>query len=70
MTVEVVHWNPLKPKPGPINKVLRRKEPVNNFGDLIGPVVVDHVVAESGLSPASGSGRLLRWVDLRMAKSG
>ena len=57
--VEVVHWNPRAPIiDAPILRRLRIGSRVNNFGDLLGPMIVQSLV--ENLPPARKSaGRLL-----------
>jgi pyruvyltransferase len=44
-TVEIFHWNPRKPVfPGPLGRLLPVRRKVNNFGDMIGPVIVRGVL--------------------------
>lgn len=51
--VPVVRWNPSREIGG-------ESRPVNNFGDLIGPIVVEALLAEQDVSaPASADGRLV-----------
>lgn len=58
--VEIVHWNPRRNKlPYPINR-LQIGARVNNFGDLLGPVIARRIVEEAGLRPLSSrTARLL-----------
>ncbi|WP_456284713.1 polysaccharide pyruvyl transferase family protein [Microbacterium sp. JZ70] len=58
MPVEVVHFNPLRRRPGPVGRVLPRKR-LNNFGDLIGPIIVERLVAEFGLTEPTERRRLV-----------
>ena len=53
MTVELFHWNPVRPL-GPRRGLRQRRSmvPVANFGDLLGPVVVRALLAELGLAAA------------------
>lgn len=52
MPVEVVHWNPSRPViPGRIGRRIPWRRPVNNFGDLIGPLLVNRILADRGLDP-------------------
>jgi pyruvyltransferase len=48
--VEVFHWNPRRPvlrgRAGALLPIRRR---VNNFGDLLGPLIVSRLVASNGL---------------------
>lgn len=49
--VEVVHWNPVRPiVSAPLDRVIRVRRPVGNFGDLLGPVVVDRMLASRGIA--------------------
>jgi pyruvyltransferase len=58
--VELFHWNPRRPVfRGRVGRRLPLRRQVNNFGDLIGPMVVGRVLDELGLDPATGHGRLL-----------
>jgi pyruvyltransferase len=55
MTVEVVHWNPRRPVvPGRLGRLVPVRRRVNNFGDLIGPVLVERILAARGIDPESG----------------
>lgn len=56
--IEVVHWNPRRPiiKNRQLARVFPVKRPVSNFGDLIGPLVVDLMLKSRGLSNAQYSG--------------
>ena len=54
-TVEVVHWNPDRPVlPGPLGRRIPWRRPLNNFGDLIGPFVVDEMLRRKGLRQQGG----------------
>lgn len=54
MAVELVHWNPSRHVfPGRLSKVIRIKRPVNNFGDLLGPVIVNEILRSRGISSTS-----------------
>lgn len=60
MAVEVFAWNPEVPTiRGRLGRRLPLRRPVNNFGDLLGPVVVEGLVRNAGLDPQAGDGRLL-----------
>jgi pyruvyltransferase len=49
-SVELFHWNPRRRVlPGLAGKVLRFTRPVNNFGDLLGPVIVRRVLQSLGI---------------------
>lgn len=59
MPVEIVHFNPRrKIVPGPLGYMLPRR-PLNNFGDLIGPILVARIAAEMGLQEPSENRRLV-----------
>jgi pyruvyltransferase len=60
MTVEVVHWNPRRPVvPGRLGRLVPVRRRVNNFGDLIGPVLVERILADRGVDPGRGGERRL-----------
>jgi pyruvyltransferase len=51
MAVEIVHWNPVRAtRAGRLGKLLSRRRPVNNFGDLLGPLICRELVEQAGLS--------------------
>jgi pyruvyltransferase len=58
--VEVVHWNPVRPRrPGLLGRLMG-SHPVNNFGDLLGPLIVREILERSGLRfDGAGQGRRL-----------
>jgi len=48
-SVEVVHWNPRRPVlPGPLGAKVPWLRPVNNFGDILSPVIVEEVARLKG----------------------
>lgn len=55
--VEVVHWNPRRPviRNRKLARLLPLQRPVRNFGDLIGPLVVDLLLRSRGLVNESPS---------------
>lgn len=57
MTVEVVHFNPRRRRHGLLGKVLP-KRPLNNFGDLLGPLIVEQIVKERSLNEPSAKKRV------------
>lgn len=60
MPVEVVHWNPRKRViPGPLGKLVPWRRAVNNFGDILGPLLVERVLVDCGASTQVGDGRLV-----------
>lgn len=73
-SVELLSWNP--PRPiirGPIGRRLPFRRPVNNFGDVLGPVVVRRLLSQLGIDEAAASSesRLLSIGSvLHMAKPG
>lgn len=72
MTVELVHWNPSRPRfPGRLGRLF--KVPTNNFGDLLGPLVVRRILERQGIAERQGeeSVRLLSIGSiLRLAREG
>jgi pyruvyltransferase len=74
MSVEVVHWNPRKPRvSGPLGRLLPKRPPVNNFGDLLGPRIVREVLSRRVVDASPGvEGRRLLAVGsiLRLARAG
>jgi pyruvyltransferase len=49
-SINVVHWNPSRPVvAGRLGKLIPIKKPINNFGDLLGPIIVDRIVELLGL---------------------
>lgn len=60
--VETFHWNPRRPKfRGRIGKRLPIRAPLNNFGDLLGPLIVQEILRREGLveNPNAAPKRLL-----------
>ena len=58
--VDVVHWNPVRPiVSAPLDRVIRVRRPVGNFGDLLGPVVVDRMLASRGIGRDAASRSVL-----------
>lgn len=52
MAVEVVNWNPRRRRmKGILGHLLPKLPPVNNFGDLLGPRIVDEILAERTVDP-------------------
>jgi len=72
MNVELVHWNPSRPRfPGKFGRLL--KVPTNNFGDLLGPMIVRRILERQGIEVQQGerSVRLLSVGSvLRLAREG
>lgn len=72
--VEVVHWNPTRRERRGLLGRLKRPRPVNNFGDLLGPMIARRLVESAGLDfdAADGTGRRLVAVGsiLTMARPG
>lgn len=48
-TVELYAWNPVRPLPTADGHL--EHQPVNNFGDLLGPLIVTEILRRRGLSP-------------------
>lgn len=70
-SVDVVHWDPR----APIYKGrLRLGQRINNFGDLLGPVIVGRVLERNGILPKRRRGRARRLLAvgsiLRLAREG
>ena len=72
MAVEVVHWNPSRPIVGGLlGKAIPIRRPVDNFGDLLGPLIVAELVRREGLAEPERSRRLVSVGSImRMAKDG
>lgn len=50
--VELFHWNPRRLIAGPyLRKFVRIRMRVNNFGDLLGPIVVKALLKRHGINP-------------------
>jgi len=52
--VELFHWNPHRPRTRHrlVRKVWRATAPVNNFGDLLGPLIAKRMLARQHINPA------------------
>lgn len=51
MPVEIVHWNPVRPVfPGRLGRRLPVRRAVNNFGDMLGPLLTHRILESHGLS--------------------
>jgi pyruvyltransferase len=60
MPVEIIHWNPSRPiLPGRLGWLVPIRRPVNNFGDLLGPVIVAEILRREGLVERAEHRRLL-----------
>ena len=60
MPVEIVHWNPSLPiAPGWRGRLLPIRRPLNNFGDLIGPMIVAELLRRERLVEKAEPRRLL-----------
>lgn len=59
--VELFSWNPLWPAlPGRVGRRIPLRRPVNNFGDLLGPLIATRLMEQLGLGPeVSRPARLL-----------
>ncbi|RFA08340.1 hypothetical protein B7R54_03190 [Subtercola boreus] len=73
-SIETVNWNPRRPVvPGRLGRIIPVRRPVNNFGDLIGPMIVSEIVRREGLieKPGGEPHRLLAVGSiLRLAHTG
>ncbi len=55
--VEVVHWNPYRRRfQGRMSKHLPIRQRVSNFGDLLGPLLVERILHDAGFDPGVGDG--------------
>lgn len=60
MALTIVHFDPRRSVlPGRIGRRIPWKRPLRNFGDLVGPIIVDEVRRELGLGSPRGENRLL-----------
>jgi pyruvyltransferase len=74
-SINVVHWNPSRPViAGRLGKLIPIKKPINNFGDLLGPIIVDRMVELNGLPQANDNRNEKRLLAvgsiLRLARTG
>lgn len=70
-TARVVHWNPMRPRfRGRIGNRVPMQSPVNNFGDLLGPVVVAGELARRGLGGSMAQRLLAVGSILHFARDG
>lgn len=58
MPVTIVHFNPKRRRPGVLGRLLPRR-PLNNFGDLLGPLIVERIKQERGLHEPAEDRRLV-----------
>ncbi|MFG6503096.1 polysaccharide pyruvyl transferase family protein [Microbacterium sp. P05] len=58
MPIDVVHFNPVRRRPGVLGRFLPRR-PLNNFGDLLGPLLVAAIVKSQGLRDTTVGGTRL-----------
>jgi pyruvyltransferase len=72
VAVEVVHWNPSRPiARGVLGRLLPVRRPVDNFGDLLGPLIVAELVRREGLAEPDAPRRLVSVGSImRMARDG
>ncbi|GAA2239629.1 polysaccharide pyruvyl transferase family protein [Herbiconiux moechotypicola] len=72
MSVEVVHWNPSRPVvSGKLGRWVPLRKRVDNFGDLLGPLIVAELVAREHLEEPSDERRLVSVGSImRMARTG
>lgn len=70
--IEVVHWNPSRRPTTGLFRRVRRARPVNNFGDLLGPLIVDKIARARGLDIETNVDRRMLAVGsiLTMARKG
>ena len=54
--IDIIHWNPRRPVvPGPLGRFIPLHRHVNNFGDLLGPALVERMLQAREVSTASAS---------------
>ncbi|GAA3698128.1 polysaccharide pyruvyl transferase family protein [Zhihengliuella alba] len=54
--VDLYAWNPRRPvMRGPLGRLIPLRRPVNNFGDLLGPQLVERMLASRGLRMDQGA---------------
>ena len=54
--VDVLCWNPVRPVySGRLGRVIRFRRPVNNFGDMLGPMIVQAMLSRYGLTGAAAA---------------
>jgi pyruvyltransferase len=58
MPVTVVHFNPRVRRSGPAGRLLPRR-PLNNFGDLLGPLLANRIATDAGFVQPRESRRLV-----------
>jgi pyruvyltransferase len=69
--VEAVHWNPRLPIfPGRAGRAMPFRRRANNFGDLIGPLVIDRLRPPGGVSRRDGLRLLSVGSILHLARDG
>lgn len=53
-TIDIYHWNPIRPRyAGRIGRRLPLRGPANNFGDLLGPLIVSGVLEREGIADST-----------------
>jgi pyruvyltransferase len=58
--IELFHWNPVRRAGNSrLSRAFRARKPVNNFGDLTGPLLVREILKTTGLSQPRISARLV-----------
>ncbi|PPF20237.1 polysaccharide pyruvyl transferase family protein [Rathayibacter sp. AY1A4] len=56
--IDVVHWNPAQPiSRAPWARFVPIRRRVDNFGDLLGPMIVERILQREGISPGSAPER-------------
>ena len=73
--VEVVHWNPYRRRfHGRMSKHLPIRQRVSNFGDLLGPLLVERILHNAGFDSGVGDGEARRILTvgsiMHLAKTG
>lgn len=60
MTPDIFNWNPSRRASNGIMRYLPVRKPLNNFGDLLGPLIVRQILERNSLSVRAGAnGKLL-----------
>ncbi|MGM7698594.1 polysaccharide pyruvyl transferase family protein [Microbacterium sp. A84] len=53
--IEIVHWNPRRFRAsGPLNRLGAVGPRINNFGDLLGPLIINEILSQEGLANPVG----------------
>lgn len=55
MTPDIFNWNPRRRTNQGLGRLLPIRRPLNNFGDLLGPLIVRKILSDSNLSEEKGA---------------